>query len=135
MLNRRLRRFGALLGLLAIWMTVLAPAISQTLAAREHAEHAQHETIAGSQCPDHAAAQMPVGGDSDRPSHGHDASGHGQACGYCAFFSHLPMVPALMPVFLPVPLAAAAPLAVALAEPEVCERFLAAQPRAPPFVS
>ncbi|MGG1944644.1 DUF2946 domain-containing protein [Trinickia sp. NRRL B-1857] len=132
MLDRRLRRFGTLLGLLAIWMTVLAPAISQTLAAHDRAKHG---TMFGVQCSAHAMTEPSAHGSLAQRGHSHDASDHGQACGYCAFFSHLPIAPSLAQAFLPTRFSSPAPDRSGFAEPTLAERFLAAQPRAPPVVS
>jgi hypothetical protein len=132
MLDRRLRRLGTLLGLLAIWMTVLAPAISQTLAARERARHA---VVFGVACAAHAQTEAPALGRFGQQDHSHDHAGHGPACGYCAFFSHLPIAPSLALAFLPTPFSGPAPNPSRFAEPRHCDPFLAAQPRAPPVVS
>lgn len=133
MLDRRLRKLGTLLGLFAIWLTVLAPTISQTLAV--HAEDAHGDAGLVIECPTHAMAGMPA-----PPVHGdttqrHDALGHLQACGYCAFFAHLPMVSHVAPVLVSAFTAAAVPYTAAFTTPSRAERFRVAQPRAPPVVS
>lgn len=132
MLDRRLRRLGTLLGLLAIWMTVLAPAISQTLAAHERA---RHEIVFGVACSAHAQTELPAHKSYGHQSHSHDLAGHGEACGYCTFFSHLPAAPSLALAFLPTPFSGVAPNPSGFAAPGHWDLFLAAQPRAPPVVS
>ncbi len=83
MRRRLVRKFGSLIGLLAILMSVLAPAVSQALASGAHAE-----TILSAYCS--AASQSQA--EKHTPSQ-HSAAGHGDACGYCNFAAHSPAAP------------------------------------------
>ena len=133
MLDRRLQKLGTLLGLLAIWLTVLAPAISQVLVSRTSIEQSPYvECGAVQEAPHYAhhAHRAGAGG-----SHRHDTLEHGQACGYCGFFAHLPLLPGLAPRVVPAFAAALAAYLASAAVPSHGERFYTAQPRAPPAVS
>ncbi|WP_206953666.1 DUF2946 domain-containing protein [Trinickia acidisoli] len=132
MLNRRLHKLGTLLGLLAIWLTALAPTISQTLAAHERMGV---EMALGVECSAQDAAPEPASSDGDQASHHHDALGHWDACGYCGFFAHLPVMPGLTPAVVSALAAAQPPYVAAAVEARRATRFLTAQPRAPPVVS
>ena len=90
MRSRFFRSVGSYLGLLAILMMTLAPAISQTLAsAHEAALHADSE------CPDHDSA----GSTADTHDASHAPTLHWQHCGYCGLAAHLPMLPSVEPDF------------------------------------
>lgn len=133
MLDRRLHKFGTWLGLLAIWLTVLAPTISQTLAA--HAARTPVEAMLDIECTAHGSADLTARRIGEHAGHRHDALGHLQACGYCAFFAHLPMVPGFAPTHLPAVAAVPTSYAAVHASLARTERFRVAQPRAPPAVS
>jgi len=123
MRRRLVRKFGSLIGLLAILMSVLAPAVSQALASGAHAE-----TILSAYCS--AASQTQA--EKHTPSQ-HSAAGHWDACGYCNFAAHSPAGPpsshtpqrrlAAKSLATNAPVQSIAPYAP----------VFAAQPRAPPF--
>jgi len=74
MRRRLVRKFGSLIGLLAILMTALAPAVSQALASG-----AQPETILSAFC---SATSPTLQTRSDKPIRSqHSAAGHWDACG------------------------------------------------------
>lgn len=80
-------RFVAWLGIAAMWLAIVAPVISQTLAARvaddpqavlcavdaSHNEHDQHDAA---------------------PASHHDVAGHLDACSYCGLLAHSPLIAA-----------------------------------------
>lgn len=132
MLNRRLHKFGTLLGLFAIWLTALAPTISQAFVAHQRASV---EAVLGVECAAHVLAIEHATADADHATHSHDALGHMGACAYCGFFAHLPVVPGTAPVVAPVMGSAPAPYAAPVIEPPRIGHLFSAQPRAPPVVS
>ncbi|RDU94911.1 DUF2946 domain-containing protein [Trinickia dinghuensis] len=141
MLDRRLYKLGSLLGLLAIWLIALAPTISQTLAAHRHAHG---DAVPGVECAMHGGGmsmpmpmhmRMPMQGADGHASHRPDAQGDWQACGYCGFFAHLPVLTGLAPALVPAFAAGPISYLAQFVEPSRVARFLAAQPRAPPVVS
>jgi hypothetical protein len=114
MLRLRLQKIGSLLGLLAILMTTLAPAISQVLAADDRlgqalATYCSADLDAGPVLPDGRSSHSPAF--------------HWQACAYCGMFAHLPVLPGVATVFV---------ASVAIYFPPF---YTAAQPRAPPVFS
>jgi hypothetical protein len=124
MRSRLIRKTGFILGLLAILMMTLAPAISQVHAAHAHAGM----SMPGAFCPAHSAPD-------DAPSSEKSSLHHGDACGYCSFFTHAAALPS-------VPVAFA--LAVRAIQHRIVTRFqsvrrvlamTSAQPRAPPSAS
>jgi hypothetical protein len=114
----RFRKLTAWLGMLAIWLAVVAPLVSQ---ASMHASALPEAVVCG------------TGHDGDA-AHPHGASHalHLDACGYCAFFAHAPALGGALPVasaaLPPVARAAAAPAGAAPREPA----YRRAQARAPP---
>ena len=83
MRRRLVRKFGSLIGLLAILMTALAPAVSQALASG-----AQPETILSAFC---SATSPTLQTRADKPIRSqHSAAGHWDACGYCNLAAHSP---------------------------------------------
>ncbi|WP_146014118.1 DUF2946 domain-containing protein [Trinickia dabaoshanensis] len=133
MLDRRLQKLGTLLGLLAIWLTVLAPPISQVLISRTSIEQSSYVECGARQGAAHYAHHAHYAGAGG--SHRHDTFEHGQACGYCGFFAHLPLLPGLTPRVVPAFAAAKAAHVASAAVPWHAERVYTAQPRAPPAVS
>jgi hypothetical protein len=107
-------------------LITFAPAISQVLAAT-----AQGPAFTAELCSAHGSTATPT-----QPS-GHQTSDtlshlDGQACGYCHFFAHAPVLPAVRASF-----ALDAPMrhTVAPAPADHTRRsslFITAQPRAPP---
>ena len=121
----RLQKLASLLGLLAILMSTLAPAVSQTLAAHHRLGNALATFCTVGQAPD---APSQDGGD-------HAPAQHWQACAYCGLLAHVPVLPG-----------AAVQFAVTLAVTRVSAAILrcdvrtpfahtAALPRAPPAFS
>ncbi|WP_404659308.1 DUF2946 domain-containing protein [Caballeronia udeis] len=86
MRRRLVRKFGSLLGLLAILMTALAPAVSQALASG-----AQPKIILSAFCS--ATSPNPQTGTAKPTSSQHSAAGHWNACGYCNLAAHSPAAP------------------------------------------
>jgi hypothetical protein len=86
MRRRLVRKFGSLMGLLAILLAALAPAVSQALASG-----AQSDTILSAFC---SAASHTLQANTDKsvPSQ-HSAAGHWDACGYCNLAAHSPAAP------------------------------------------
>ena len=153
MLNRWQRKIGSWLGLLAILLTTLAPTISQTLAARDHAaammgEHCQMASkddmasMPGMQMqddrpePSQAAANTPddpgnlPGSTTDR-----HAQMSGDACGYCSLLAHLPVMPSLGMLFVAAVRARQHTAATRFDSVRRVEPLSFAQPRAPPSAS
>jgi hypothetical protein len=136
-MNRTSRnRFVAWLGIAAMWLAIVAPVISQTLASRE----ARFDLIAALcsvDTPRQTQTASPVPKELQTEEHaGHHMSGDSfDACSYCGLLAHN------------VPLASAPAAALAriervtriAAEPAVravhVKSFNAASPRAPPIVS
>jgi hypothetical protein len=130
MRSRLNRKIGFIAGLLAILMMTLAPAISQSLRSNEHADMAAHDgacPMASMQDDMHDDAASPAASPTD-----HAALHHGDACGFCHFFSHAPALPSAPVLFT---------LTVRAIQQRVASRyesvrrvlaFTAAQPRAPP---
>ncbi|WP_296660509.1 DUF2946 domain-containing protein [Paraburkholderia sp.] len=121
----RLRKLGSLLGLLAILMSVLAPAISQTL-VEHHRAGGMHSSFCA------------MGDDAAADSHGsphHSQAQHGDACPYCTLFANVPVLPGTAVQF---PVTFAVERAnVNYTNHEVLSltTWSAAQPRAPPAFS
>ena len=121
----RFRKIGSLLGLLAILLSVLAPTISQTLAA--------HERLGDALSTFCTVASEPVTSSQDTPDH--SLAHHWQACAYCSLLAHVPVLPGTPPQ-----LPAASTLAqihttpVAAVVPTVAVHTVA-QSRAPPVFS
>lgn len=119
------RKIGSLLGLLAILMSVLAPTISQTMAAHQRLGHA-------------LATVCTVEPAADAPSHDtpdHSLAQHWQACAYCSLLAHVPVLPGTTSQFavaLTVTRVGAAP---SVREVRALTIHTAAQPRAPPVFS
>ncbi|WP_175900210.1 DUF2946 domain-containing protein [Burkholderia seminalis] len=116
----RHRHLTAWLGVLAIWIAIAAPLVSQWRIAQAAApdaivcstEHGAHRSADAGSMHDHAL--------------------HLDACGYCGFFAHSPAIGAPVAAsFASVPAvsvaAAAPPVAAARAD-----RYPRAYPRAPP---
>lgn len=90
MQNRHFRTWCSLLGLLAILMAVLAPAVSQLVVA------ARPAMTVDASCPMESMASMAsMQRDEDGPAaaHSHTTMPDGQACGYCGLLAHVPVLP------------------------------------------
>jgi hypothetical protein len=125
MTTHKRKRLTAWLGLIAMWLVVLAPVVSQLVAF----ERAEQPTAA-------LCSAVQPGGTSD---HGHSADPLGAslgACGYCdllATHAALPSMPVTaMPVLIIVVLGTVATLATRFTP---LGAFPSGRPRAPPFVS
>ncbi|HEV3104987.1 MAG TPA: DUF2946 domain-containing protein [Trinickia sp.] len=136
MLGRRLRKIGSLFGLLAILLSTFAPTVSQTLAA--HRRDVVDALLAAycTASPNAVDGRAAFDGAAQRSSSSTDgALPHLQACAYCGFFAHLPVLPGAPQTFAVTLAAVSAP-----AEPQQTRAYSArriglAQPRAPPAVS
>ncbi|MDR5757045.1 DUF2946 domain-containing protein [Caballeronia sp. LZ035] len=81
-------RFVAWLGIAAMWLAIVAPVISQTLAARAAADDPQAALC----------AVAPSAEGAHAASASHDAAGHVDACAYCGLLAHhLPVAPGITP--------------------------------------
>jgi len=125
MRRRLVRKFGSVIGLLAILMATLAPAVSQTLVS-----NARANAIFSAHCSAITEFQTSV---ADHPPAHPSIADHRDACGYCNFAAHSAAAPPSINT-LPARIAAAAiPVNAA---PQPIAPFapsFAAQPRAPPF--
>jgi hypothetical protein len=136
-------RFVAWLGIAAMWLAIVAPVISQSIAARHaaadpiaalctvdapegasfHASHAAHTAHT-------AAEQAPA----DHAGH-HDAASHFEACAYCGLLAHhVPIAQGVSPGVSHVERVARV-AAVVIVSHAGSKSFNAASPRAPPVVS
>jgi hypothetical protein len=129
MRRRLVRKFASLIGLLAILMTTLAPAVSQALALSART-NARTNAILSAHCSAIPAFETRV--EDQQPSH-HAMAGHWDACGYCNFAAHSPAAPpsvnALSAHLVATTFAVNAPAQSAAPHAPL----FAAQPRAPPF--
>ncbi|SAL78591.1 hypothetical protein AWB74_05369 [Caballeronia arvi] len=132
-------RFVAWLGIAAMWLAIVAPVISQTLAARAAAsdpetvlcavdatEAYEHEGHEGH----HAVAQD----DTAHAGH-HDAASHFDACSYCGLLAHnLPLAIGLTHDIVRIERVTRASTFADI-DTVVSKSFNAASPRAPPALS
>src|SRR5471032_2865264 len=89
MSRRLVRKFGSLIGLLAILMTALAPAVSQALASGTPSA-----TILSAFCSARSEILHTPQANTDAPLRSpHSAAGHWDACGYCNLAAHSPAAP------------------------------------------
>lgn len=142
-------RFVAWLGIAAMWLAIVAPVISQSIAAHNAAldpqaalcdvealpgafqtadAHAHHHH-------DDADAVANVDADADEHAGHHDAAGHFDACSYCGLLAHhLPVVFAASHAIASVErVARVAP--AASADVVVTKSYNTASARAPPVLS
>ncbi|SAK63652.1 MFS transporter [Caballeronia temeraria] len=115
-------RFVAWLGIAAMWLAIVAPVISQTLAARNAADpHAVLCTVDASTADAHEGH--------------HDAASHFDACSYCGLLAHNPpIVTGVAHEAARVERVVRAPI-YAHVGGFFSKSFNAASPRAPPVVS
>ncbi len=129
MRSRLFRKIGAYLGMFAILMATLAPTVSQAIVAQrsripvshlhcsmasmQHAASMDAMSMTGVHDAQPAidmaalhAMLMPMpmddamhDGASTHGGHSHSMASHGDACGYCSFFAHLPVVPVFQTPF------------------------------------
>jgi len=126
MVRVRFRRLGSLLGLLAILLVTLAPAVSQVLASH----HRLGDALAT-----YCSAEADVAAPAHDGKPAHSSAAHWQVCPYCSLIGHIPVMPgsamALAPVQRPGPIRVAVEPATVRADVV----HTAAQPRAPPVFS
>lgn len=126
MLARLHLKIGSLLGLLAILMATLAPAVSQTLAASRDGT-----ALPASLC----SAQSPPDDASNSLDASHSLASHLQACGYCNLLIHMPALPGVQPAFAIAAWEIQHRIATRFESVRRVLPFVAAQPRAPPVSS
>lgn len=129
-------RFVAWLGIAAMWLAIVAPVISQTLAARNAANDPQailcavDTTAADAHEGHHAVVQE----DTGHAGH-HDAASHFDACSYCGLLAHhLPIATDIAHDVARIERVTRVP-AFADIDSVVSKSFNAASPRAPPVLS
>ncbi|WP_250513087.1 DUF2946 domain-containing protein [Caballeronia sp. INDeC2] len=116
-------RFVAWLGIAAMWLAIVAPVISQTLAARNAATDPQAMLCA-------VDANV-----ADARAGHHDAANHFDACSYCGLLAHdLPIVAGVGHDVASIERVTRA-ATFASPAPVVSKSFNAASPRAPPALS
>lgn len=78
--------------LIALWLSLFMPAISQSVQARGNAQMFNDFCTSSGMVHLDANASLPTGGDAgSRDDHqGHGS--HGDACGYCSLMAHSPLV-------------------------------------------
>jgi Protein of unknown function (DUF2946) len=121
MTTRTRNRLTAWLGLIAMWLIVVAPLVSQ-LVVSAHAEQPVAPICSATQT-----------GDTFAHAHADDSLG---ACGYCDLLATHAAMPSVPPAARSTPLMAA--IAVVLPAPTrftPLGAFPSGRPRAPPFVS
>ncbi|MDR5854483.1 DUF2946 domain-containing protein [Caballeronia sp. LZ062] len=134
-------RFVAWLGIAAMWLAIVAPVISQSIAARNEALDPEAalctvDTLAGllAQSGEHASHHTSHADADEQASH-HDGAGHFDACSYCGLLAHhLPVASAASQAVTRIErVTRAAPIAVVDA---ACSKsYNAASARAPPVDS
>ena len=131
-------RFVAWLGIAAMWLAIVAPVISQTLAARQAADDPQAALCSvdapGTQAHELFVLAANADVDAAHPGH-HDAASHFDACSYCGLLAHN------LPVFTNTAAAltrierVTRVATIAHIESVASKSFNAASPRAPPVLS
>ncbi|WP_080970938.1 DUF2946 domain-containing protein [Burkholderia cepacia] len=136
MSSRCRQKIGALLGIFAILLSVVAPTISQTLrgASAEGAHHSLHAHHAHHVHPAAEVAHLAEVG-SAAHHHGSDSWPGCDACPYCSLIAHTPTLPGAVVAFgIPAqPARLAASAVVAAFRPYTV--LTLAKPRAPPVLS
>jgi hypothetical protein len=115
------RRFVAWLAIAAIWLTIVAPVVSQTLSAE------QSWPDLGAWCTDHGLSDQ-------HPSMPSDPSMHMDKCGYCVLLGHSPLLSGSVSVALQPPLLAIRTPSLWASGIDVVEPILSANPRGPPLI-
>ena len=133
-------RFVAWLGIAAMWLAIVAPVISQTIAARQAAGDPQTALCSVDMPTGQAHELFVLGANADananaaHPGH-HDAASHFDACSYCGLLAHN------LPVFTHAATAltrierVTRVATIAHIESVASKSFNAASPRAPPVLS
>ncbi|MFM0522015.1 MULTISPECIES: DUF2946 domain-containing protein [Caballeronia] len=117
-------RFVAWLGIAAMWLAIVAPVISQTLAARD----------AATTDPQAILCTVDVSAPDAHAGH-HDSANHFDACSYCGLLAHdLPVATSAAHDVASIERVVRAPT-FASADPVASKSFNAASPRAPPVLS
>ncbi|MFC5430724.1 DUF2946 domain-containing protein [Paraburkholderia denitrificans] len=121
------KHLTAWLGLIAMWLIVFAPVVSQLLVSG--VAHERHISV-----PQHMSADCPM---YQHAGAGHDAMADPlSACGYCDLLGAHPAMPSIPPMVLSLLV-----LAVVAAAPILSTRFTplgafpSGRPRAPPAIS
>jgi len=132
MRSRFFRVTGSILGLLAILMATLAPAISQSLAAAHggSSESGMHCLMPSMQ---HGMNHASKPDTQQNHSHVHAPMPDGSACGYCSLFAHMPAVLAAPLVFTQAVRAVLHRSATRFESVRRVEPLTPGQPRAPPY--
>lgn len=134
MSRTHLRKLGSLLGLLAILMSVLAPTISQALAAQHRSGDMQGmhgmQNMHGMFCMAEAASGAPAHDTQD-----HSLAQHLQACAYCSLLAHVPVLPGAAIQFAVAVALTRVIAAAPVREVRALVVHTAALPRAPPAFS
>jgi hypothetical protein len=119
-------RFVAWLGIAAMWLAIVAPVISQTLAARN---------VAGPRAVLCAVDTSATDAQEGHHAAPHDAASHFDACAYCGLLAHdLPIAPRVEHDVAPIERVARVP-EFANVDRVASKSFNAASPRAPPVLS
>jgi hypothetical protein len=128
MRRRLVRQFGSLIGLLAILMTALAPAVSQALASG-----AQSETILSAFCSATSHTSQTLQAKTGKPDRSsRSVAGHWDICGYCNLAAHSPAAPPCASAYQAQITSGALPDNTAAQPFPPYAQVFAAQPRAPP---
>ncbi|TDN63054.1 DUF2946 domain-containing protein [Paraburkholderia sp. BL10I2N1] len=127
MLSRHHQKIGALLGMLAILLSVIAPTISQALRS-EYTDVAHHSHHAAG-----IAHVAPAG--SAAHHHGSDSSLFCDACPYCGLIAHTPVLTGAVAPFGVSPQPPWFPPTALVAAFRPYTVGTRAQPRAPPVLS
>lgn len=130
MRSRFYRRIGAYLGLLAILMMTLAPAVSHALAGSGEITHGSHGSACDAQLPHLPRDSAPDTGDIS-----HSSALHWQCCGYCNLAAHLPILPSVESDFAITVWIIQHRVATTFESLRRIEPRTSAQPRAPPTSS
>ncbi|WP_322011769.1 DUF2946 domain-containing protein [Paraburkholderia sp. J12] len=119
------KHFTAWLGLVAMWLIVLAPLVSQSVAAA-HRDNPAEDVLC-------SAIQQPASALLQNRHYKHDAAGLDQACGYCdLLINHAVMPPAPAVPFLFFAVTAPSAVAPLLSRFVPFGAFASGRPRAPP---
>ncbi|TKC79907.1 DUF2946 domain-containing protein [Trinickia terrae] len=119
---RRSRKLTAWLGIFAIWLTVLAPLVSQLEARASRFDSPICGADAGSHA-QHGSMSM---------QHAHHGA-HPDACGYCNLFAHSPALGTAVPALPGIRHFAESATSLPSAAKPRLARYPSAYPRAPPI--
>jgi hypothetical protein len=120
----RFRKLTAWLGILAIWLVIAMPLVSQVMAARA-------ATPATLDMPVCDAMQDAAHGVMPHAAHGHHSL-HTDACGYCSFFAHTPALYAAAPAIAGSPAVHVSAVIPPCRNAVQVRNYSRAHPRAPP---